>query len=513
MIRTRPVSVPVAMSRRNTQQRRRLLDRLSRHRGKLIFLAGNLALVGWVVFTLYGPLKPIRVSKETTFVTEPIHSSGYVDVFPEINRVRREGIPHDASLDADELLSVLGPLRDDFSLRSQLRQSEHWNTELDRTLDTITQAVATNQDIAEYRNWWFDRLDGRNCDDLRHEQILTAESILRGLGVDFYRSRLRYRLKRGDITGATSDVRNIANAYRFLTRAAHWYVRTDKIRSHLVGDLTDAVSDGLINPVTCQRMLDEIPMFDTSMFQRRVRIERLFALNTVFLLHAEPNTAIDYFGQRQKNPDRSLYEQLRGRWIRGRTDWNQVAMNLGRYFDAVEATLDLEPLARVQKLKLLEPHPRTNTWFRLDRRTLVSPQLTDRLSDFLILADCRVWQSVNSERDLKLDVDRLKVVLKVLEFAESRGRLPDQLADCAKASQTSDQTVTTISDETVFVKGHSGFALQSPDGKPLAAWNNEIGIILPKLERRRKVGGSVWRPEGDSFRKRWRMYERQWERR
>lgn len=61
---------------------------------RLLLILGGcfVLLVAMAIYSLFGPDPPIRISKETTYITEPIGADGMVDYFAAIRQTQKEGV-------------------------------------------------------------------------------------------------------------------------------------------------------------------------------------------------------------------------------------------------------------------------------------------------------------------------------------------------------------------------------------------------------------------------------------
>ena len=454
--------------------------RMSRRRVYWVaFVVINASIVGWILRNLYQPPAAIRISRKTTFVTEPIHSSGYVDLGPEKNRVRREGLPARAKFDPEGLLAEVQ------SFRSAFVEGRSVEELFSRHRDAIAKAIRENEGVLEIPQLpdglafgptarWADATAlarWRRADDLRRSSWPFGEFVSAAA------ERFHRNAASGDSTAAASDVRFLVDfaAFYSLRDCAQFESRTiGRVSDELITQCAQLINDRSVSTEEALRLMRPIPVLDDVYLRRLIAYERLMAIEGILLSHNSLDFWTRSSRRRAAGSHGKRLDELEARWIWGRIDWNLVLVETNKFFDELEAAMN-EPreLRLVRLKKVRDRYESWRQWSTIGVSSGSQSIMTAAAREAVDRAEHLFFEpswAISSE-----DLQLFRAALHIRSFESDTGQLPVVVDEVPAASELL-QPADFCKPPFRYHRTSAGFEFRIPDREAIVLQADDNGI-------------------------------------
>ena len=293
----------------------------------------------WILWR--GPL-PIRISKDTTFLAEPVHASGYVDYSFEANRCLLDGIPEGATLDAEAVVSAFQELQSALprfvpgASNVDVTLSEDQEMQLDDFFELLkdNNGVLTLDPIPDqlkYSNpFFYPEMDLISNVIIGMEQLLPAA----------LKAQWLHHVKQGNTDEAMLRIDALVSVQEFVLRqdSVLGSLFVAEIESDLLADCAELLVEGQLSPESCRQILRRLPVLSYSKLHKQLKLQRLWKLSCLNALHSR-SMPLDILTLASPSYVKRLADRLLGHWVVARADWNRVYEDVNLSFDQAELEL------------------------------------------------------------------------------------------------------------------------------------------------------------------------------
>lgn len=322
----------------------RLLFRNLTRRKKLILWI----CFGFVVPWLYpawilwrGPL-PIRISRETTFLTEPVHASGYVDYSFQANRCLLDGVPEGATLDPAAVVSAFQSLQGALPRfnRGATDVGITLSVEQERQLEDFIELLKDNNGVLTFdpipdQLPYFNSFFGPDM-DLMSNVIIGMEQLLPAA----LKAQWLHHVKQGNTDEAMLRIDALISVQEFVLRqgAGLGSLFATEIETDLLTDCAELLAEGQLSTESCQQILQRLPVVSHHELHKQLELQRLWKLSCFNAVHSR-SMPLDVLTFASPSYVERLASRLLSRWVVAHADWNRVCEDINLSFDQAELEL------------------------------------------------------------------------------------------------------------------------------------------------------------------------------
>lgn len=384
-----------------------------------------------------GPVE-LRVSPGTTMITEPVHSSGYVDYSEEVNRCLQQGVDTDATMNELEIGSACYKVRalsPKFAYRKQLPTVEI-SEDLDSQLFALSDVLNANRGVLNvkplteadsYENRFWVRLDNSIVAD---EQLFLGRQLYVLLI-----NAARMRLAEGERLQGIRHLRTVSQIQSLLLRQ-----KTElsilvalQQQQNSLNDIADLLTDRLLSPSDVRELLAGLPRVDYRYLKAQMRLARIWPLAAVCTVHSgQYSPQFNLF--RKLSVLQDSLESISDSWVIARADWNGILSQLNEAWEtgerdlAAEYGMANETSTATAAEETVRSQPKSG--IRRIIWSLSEEAATQRIQNLLIADPARMRLGLlASVRTTQRRRELLSAATYVVEFQQHRMRVPASLEE------------------------------------------------------------------------------------